>query len=109
MGPLSSHLTTREALGVQHSPVPRPPVAHLPSTHHDVGQRGVAGLVEPQVSGHHGRQLQAQGLQAPIDLPLHFHLVPFHRHLGGECALGRYSVGEAQVRLTQGRHRAVHC
>lgn len=54
---------------------------------HDIGQRCIAGLIEPQVSGHHSRQLQAQSLQAPINLPFHFDLVPFQCHLGGECAL----------------------
>lgn len=94
LGLLSSHLTTRKAWGLKHPPLPSPPVAPLPSTHHDIGQRCIAGLIEPQVSGHHSRQLQAQSLQASINLPLHFDLVPFQCHLGGECALGRDSVGE---------------
>jgi hypothetical protein len=35
---------------------------------HDVGQRGVARLVEAQIGGDDGRQLDRDGLQAAVDL-----------------------------------------
>src|SRR5215475_5280162 len=38
---------------------------------HDVGQRGIARLVEPQVGGDHRWQLDLDVLQAAIDLALH--------------------------------------
>ena len=38
---------------------------------HDVGQRGVARLVQPQVGGDDGRQLELHRLQAAIDLARH--------------------------------------
>ena len=38
---------------------------------HDVGQRGVARLVEAQVGGHDRRQLERHGLQAAVDLARH--------------------------------------
>lgn len=104
--PLDPSLPRRDhqgALGWQCACQSQALSARWPGAHHDVGQRGITGLVEPQVSCHHSWQLQAQGLQAPVDLPLHFQLVPFQRHLGGECALGRDSVGGEWVRLIQVR------
>jgi hypothetical protein len=38
---------------------------------HDVGQRGVARLVQAQVGGDHRRQAHRQGLQAAVDLAGH--------------------------------------
>ena len=54
---------------------------------HDVGQRGIARLVEAKVGGDDRRHLQFHRLQAAIDFARHLGLVAVDHHLGGEGAL----------------------
>ncbi len=54
---------------------------------HDVGQRGIARLVEAQIGGHHRRQLELDRLEAAIDLARHQRLAALDLELRGEGAL----------------------
>ena len=54
---------------------------------HDVGQRGVARLVEPQIGGDDRRQLERDRLQPAIDLARDLRLAALDRELRGEGAL----------------------
>ena len=54
---------------------------------HDVGQGGVARLVEAQVRGDDRRQLQFHGLHAAVDFARHVDLAVADDDLGGERAL----------------------
>src|SRR5271165_5712620 len=54
---------------------------------HDVGQRGIARLIEPQVGGDDGGQRQRQRLQSAIDFAGHGDRVALDGHLAGEGAL----------------------
>ncbi len=55
---------------------------------HDVGEGGVARLVEPQVGGHHGRQIKLQGLQPAVHFPGYAHDLAVNLDLRGEGRLG---------------------
>jgi hypothetical protein len=55
---------------------------------HDARQAGVAGLVEAQVGGEHGRQADLDGLHAAIHFALHGHVGAVDLHLVGEGGLG---------------------
>ena len=54
---------------------------------HDVGQRGVARLVQAQVGGDDRRQLQATGLHAAVDFARHLDLAVADHDFRGERAL----------------------
>ena len=54
---------------------------------HDVGQRGVARLVEAQVGGDHRRHLELDVLEAAVDLALHLDRAVGDVELVGEGAL----------------------
>ena len=60
---------------------------------HDVGQAGVARLIQPQVGGDHRRQGQLQGLQSAVDLAGHHGLAAGDLDLGGEGGLGPVEQG----------------
>ncbi len=63
---------------------------------HDVGQRGVARLVQAQVGGDHRRQLDRHGLEATVD---------FTRHRG--LAIGKGDL-RSEGRLRPARQRSQH-
>ena len=54
---------------------------------HDVGQRGIARLVEAQVGGDDRRQLEAHRLEAAVHLTRHHGAAAVDLQLGGEGAL----------------------
>ena len=54
---------------------------------HDVGQRGIARLVEAQVGGDDRRQLEAHGFEAAVDLARDHGVAVVDRQLGSEGAL----------------------
>ena len=54
---------------------------------HDIGQRGVARLVEAQVGGDDRRQLERHRLHAAVDLAGDFHASVLDDDLGGEGPL----------------------
>ncbi|SJM32112.1 hypothetical protein BQ8482_240050 [Mesorhizobium delmotii] len=54
---------------------------------HDVGQRGIARLVEAKIRGDNRRHLQFHRLQAAIDLARHLGLVAIDNDLGSKSAL----------------------
>ena len=54
---------------------------------HDVGQRGIARLVEAQVGGDDGRQLDLQRLEAAVDLARDERRLALDDELGGERGL----------------------
>ena len=54
---------------------------------HDVGQAGVARLVQPQIGSYDRRALQFQGLQAAIDLARHLEIGTIDFELGGKGRL----------------------
>eukprot|EP00965_Chrysotila_dentata_P028985 963482-Pleurochrysis_carterae.AAC.4 len=67
---------------------------------HDVGQRGVARLVEAQVGGDHGGQRHAQRLEPAVDLARHAQLA-----LARNLQLGR----EGALRPAQQRSQHLAC
>ena len=54
---------------------------------HDVGQAGVARLVQPQIGGDDRRPLQLHGLQAAVDFARHLEIGAVDFELGGEGRL----------------------
>ncbi len=54
---------------------------------HDVGQAGVARLVQPQVCSYDRRSLEFQGLQAAVDLAGHLEIGTVDFELGGKGRL----------------------
>ena len=54
---------------------------------HDVGQLHVAGLVESQIHGDDGGQVDFDGLESGIDLARHLHLGAVDLDLGGVGSL----------------------
>ena len=96
VGDLDAGLAARRLDGLQHLEARRDvdaevggllDVERLLLRLHDVGQRGIARLVEAQVGGDDRRQLELQRLQAAVDLARHERALALDHELGGERRL----------------------
>ena len=54
---------------------------------HDVGQAGIARLVQPQIGRYDRRTLEFQGLQAAVDFARHLEIGTVDFELGGKRRL----------------------
>ena len=96
VGDLDAGLAARRLHGLQHLEARRDVdaevggllhVERLLLRLHDVGQRGIARLVEAQVGGDDGRQLDLQRLEAAVDLARDERRLALDHELGGERRL----------------------